>query len=138
MDFQKKMKQRKVIAVSYTALGLILMLADILNGFKNTFFFSFGFALTVMGFLRLFRNRKIMQTPQTMRKQELAEKDERSRMISERAKSWTFSLSITSCGLLVILLNFLGYREEALPFAWYVCGMVVLYWICWIVLRRKY
>lgn len=138
MEFQKKMKQRQLIAASYIALGLVLIIADILKGFENSFFFSFGFALTAMGLLRLFQARKISATKQTMRKQEVAENDERTRMICERAKSWTFSLSVTGSGILVILLNILGYREEALPFAWYVCGMVMLYWICWIILRRKY
>ena len=73
-----------------------------------------------------------------MRKQELAEADERIRMISERAKSWAFTLSIIGSGVLVIVLNVLGYREQALPFSWYVCAMATLYWICWVIIRKKY
>ena len=52
MGFQKKMKQRKIIAVSYIVLGFALVLANILNEFKNYFFFPFGIALMVMGILR--------------------------------------------------------------------------------------
>ncbi len=138
MEFQKKMKQRQIIAVSYIVLGLILVIADLLKGFENYFFFSFGIALLMMGALRLHRNRKITANEQTMRKQELAEKDERTRMISERARSWAFSLSITISGILVIVLNFMGLTEQALPFAWYVCGMVALYWVCWMIIQKKY
>ena len=42
MDFRKKMKQRFWIAISYIALGLILVIADAVNHFVNYFFSSFG------------------------------------------------------------------------------------------------
>ena len=138
MDFRKKMKQRLWIAISYIALGLILVIADAVNHFENYFFFSFGFALMVMGILRIIRHRKTMRNDQSIRKQELAESDERTRMIAERSRSWVFSLSVTGAGLLVIVLNILGHHDTALPFAWYVCGMVVLYWICYSVIDKKY
>ena len=138
MDFQKKMKIRKIISVSYIAAGLILVIANIGNSVENNFNFAFGFALLAMGILRLLCNRKITASEQSMRKQELAEADERIRMISERAKSWAFILSIIGSGVLVIVLNVLGYREQALPFSWYVCAMATLYWICWVVIQKKY
>ena len=138
MEFTKKLKQRFFIAISYILLGLAMVLGYILAESENYFFFSFGIALTLMGVLRLMKHRKIAKNDQTLRKQELAEQDERTRMISERARSWAFSLSIITAGVLVIVLNVLGYREQALPFAWYVCGMVTLYWICWFLIRKKY
>ena len=88
MAFEKKMKQRRIIALSYIALGLALAIADVLMDSENYFFCSFGVALLVMGILRLRRYRKITASDQTMRKQELAENDERTRMISERAKKY--------------------------------------------------
>ena len=138
MEFQKKMKQRHRVAVSYIVLGFVLVSAAVLTEVENYFFLSFGIALLVMGALRLYRNRKITATEQTMRKQELAENDERTRMIAERARSWSFSLSVTGSGILVIGLNLMGLSDTALPFAWYVCGMITLYWICWLILKKKY
>ena len=138
MDFKKKMKQRLIVAVSYMVIGAVLVFTDAVTGFENVFFFSFGIALTVMGVLRLFQYRKITRNAQTMRKQELAESDERTRMMSEKARSWAFTLSITGAGVWVIVQNLLGHHEEALPYAWFVCGMVVLYWISFVIIRKKY
>ena len=138
MDFRKKMNQRFAVAVGYILMGTALVVTDILKGFDNYFFFSFGFALVLMGILRLNKYRKITKNDHTMRKQELAESDERTRMMAERARSWSFSLSITGAGIAVIVLNVLGYQDAAQPFAWYVCGMCVLYWICFIIIRKKY
>lgn len=138
MEFKKKLKQRLYIAVSYILIGLILIVADALNHFNNYFFFSFGFALLVMGVLRLLRHRKITKDEKSMRKQELMEKDERYIMMSERAKSWAFSFSLMTAGFAVIVLSLLGYHDVAQPLAWYVCGQVALYWVFWFILGKKY
>lgn len=138
MEFKNKMKQRLTVAVSYIVFGLALIVTDAVNGFENDFFFSFGITLTVMGILRLFRYRKITRNAQTMRKQEVAESDERTRMMAEKARSWAFTLSITGAGIYVIVMNLLGHQEEAQPYAWYVCGMVALYWISFFLIRKKY
>lgn len=138
MEFKKKMKQRFVIALSYILLGIVLLLAAFAGKSDNYFFTSFGIALMLMGILRLFQYRKITTSDQALRKRELAESDERNRMMAERARSWAFSFSIMAAGILVIVLNLLGYNKEALPFAWFVCGMVALYWVCWLIIKRKY
>ena len=138
MEFKKKMKQRLYIAVSYILLGIVLLLAAFAGKSDNYFFTSFGIALMLMGILRLFQYRKITTSDQALRKRELAESDERNRMIAERARSWAFSFSILGAGILVIVLNLLGRHEEALPFAWCVCGMIAVYWICWNIMRKKY
>lgn len=138
MEFKKKLRTRLYVAISYILLGLVLIAANTLNHFENDFFFSFGIALLVMGVVRLIRHRKITKDEASMRKQEVAETDERFLMMSERAKSWAFSFSVLIAGIIVIVLSLLGYQEEALPFAWFVCGQVALYWVCWIILQKKY
>ena len=138
MEFKKKMKQRLTVAVSYIVFGLALVVTDATNGFENDFYFSFGITLTVMGILRFFQYRKITKDDRTMRKQEVAESDERTRMMAEKARSWAFTLSITGAGIYVIVMNLLGHQEEAQPYAWYVCGMVALYWISFFLIRKKY
>lgn len=138
MEFKKKLKQRRNIAVSYIVIGLALIAADALNHFENQFFFSFGMALIVMGILRLIRHRKITKSEASVRRQEVAETDERTLMMAEKARSWAFSYSIMIAGIAVIVLSLLGKHDAAQPFAWFVCGQIFLYWICWLILRKKY
>ena len=138
MEFKKKLKQRLYIAVSYIVIGLVLITVDALNHFDNQFFFSFGITLIVMGILRLIRHRKITKDDASIHRQEVAETDERTLMMAEKARSWAFSYSIMIAGIAVIVLSLLGKHDDAQPFAWFVCGEVVLYWICWLILRRKY
>ena len=138
MEFKKKLKTRLIVAVSYILLGLVLVAVDLMGQTDNYFYSSFGFALIIMGLLRIFRHRKITADEKSIRQQELTESDERTRMIAERARSWTFSLTVTLSGAIVLVLSLLGYHDESLPFAWLVCGMVTIYWICYLIIRKKY
>lgn len=138
MDFQKKMKQRQYLAVGYCVLGMILVIAYVIRDFENHFIFSFGTAMLVMGTFRIVENREITRNDKTMQQREVAESDERNRMISERAKSWTFSFTIMISGILVIILSILGYHDQAQPFAWLVCLMVAIYWVFWLIAKQKY
>ena len=138
MEFKKKLKTRLIVAVSYILLGLVLVAVDLMGQTDNYFYASFGFALVIMGLLRIFRHRKITADEKSIRQQELTESDERTRMIAERARSWTFSLTVTLSGAIVLVLSLLGYHDESLPFAWLVCGMVTVYWICYLIIRKKY
>lgn len=138
MEFKKKLKQRLYIAVSYIALGILLIAADALNHFDNYFFSAFGASMLIMGIVRILRHRKVIKDETTIRRQELAETDERALMMVERARSWAFSFSVMAAGIAVIGLSLLGYHDQALPLAWYVCGMVTVYWICWFIIRKKY
>lgn len=138
MDFEKKMKQRLYIAVGYCVLGTALTITAVVTNFENNFIISYGLALVVLGILRIVQNRKITKTQQSMHRREVAESDERNRMLAERAKSWAFSFSILIAGILVIILSILGYHDQAQPFAWFVCLMVVLYWVFWLIARKKY
>lgn len=138
MDFEKKMKLRLYIGIAYCAIGIILVLAGILNHFDNHFISSFGFALLAIGILRIVQNHKTTKSEKAMHRREIAESDERNRMISERAKSWAFSFSITLSGIVVIILSVMGYHDLAQPFSWFVCLMVALYWVFWMVASRKF
>ena len=138
MEFKKILRTRLYIAVSYIVIGLVLITADALNHFENTFFFSFGAALLIMGILRLIRHKKVTKDDASIHRQEVAENDERTLMMNEKARSWAFSYSIMIAGIAVIVLSLLGKHDAAQPFAWLVCGQVALYWICWMILRKKY
>jgi uncharacterized membrane protein len=138
MEFKKKLQARLYIAVSYIVIGLLLIAADALNHFENQFFFYFGITLIVMGILRLLRHRKITRDDASIHRQEVVETDERTLMMAEKARSWAFSYSIMIAGIAVIVLSLLGKHDAAQPFAWYVCGMVVMYWISFIIIRKKY
>ena len=92
----------------------------------------------IMGIIRTIQYSQTIHDEKALRQKEVAETDERNRMMSERAKSWAFSFSLFLSGDAVIILSLLGKHELAVPIAWYLCGMTLLYWFFWNILRKKY
>lgn len=138
MDFEKKMKIRQYVAIFYCVLGAVLILGNLLMDYENHFILPFGIALLIIGVLRMMQNRKITKNEQTMHQREVMESDERNILISERARSWTFIFSVVAAGFIVLVLSVLGYHEQAQPFSWFVCAMIGLYWVFYLILKRKY
>lgn len=138
MEYQKKLKLRFVCAIGYLILGIVMAVTSWFSNVSGNYLFSMGIAMVTVGVLQVVRYNKIVKTPESIRKQELAETDERYQMLSERARSWAFSLYITLAGVAVIVLNLLGHAQAALPYAWSICGLLICYSGSWIYLQKKY
>lgn len=138
MEYKKKLKQRLFVNLSWAVLGVGMISYWLLSGTVNTYPLSLGIAFIIMGIIRTVQYKRIVHDEKAMKERETAEKDERNKMMSERAKSWAFSLSLFIAGNICIILSLLGKHEAALPFAWYLCGMTAVYWICWNIIRKKY
>jgi len=138
MEFQKKLKQRLFINLAWAVFGAGMILYWLLSDTDNIYPLSLGIAFSIMGIIRTVQYNHTVHNEKAMKEQKIAENDERNKMMSERAKSWAFSISLFVSGNLAIILPLLGKHKAALPFAWYLCGMTVLYWICWNIIRKKY
>lgn len=138
MEFKKKLKQRLYVNLFWAIFGLFLIAFWCIWQPENTYPLSLGITFVIMGILRMRQYRQDTNDEKTIRRKELAETDERNRMMLERAKSWAFSFSVFFAGDVAIILSLLGKHETAQIFAWYLCAMTALYWICWNIIRKKY
>ena len=138
MDYKKKLKQRLYVNLGWAGIGALFILFWCIRQPENTFPLSLGIAFVIMGVIRTIQYRQTVKDEQALRQKELAETDERNLMMNERAKSWAFSISVFIAGNLAIILSLLGKQDLALLFAWFLCGMTLLYWICWNIIRKKY
>ncbi len=138
MEFKKKLQKRLAVHILWGLFGLVMVLTSALGNLENQFLFPFGIALMVISVIRTIRYRKVAKDEQALRQQELAENDERYQMMNERAKSWALSFYLMISGFAVIVLSLLGYHDAALPIAWSICFLTVLYWLCWLFIQKKY
>ena len=90
MEFRKKLKTRLYIAIAYIVIGIITTAAAFVLKIENEFFQSYGIALAVCGILRLRQYIKLTSSEENIRKQEIAESDERNIAIANKARSWAF------------------------------------------------
>ena len=138
MNFKKKLKQRLFISILYIVLGILVIIAANVARPSNEFLSSFGFALAICGIAQIRKNPITSRDESKIKKQELKETDERNIEIMYRAKSMTFSISIMLAGGAVIVLQLMNKPELALPIAYVMCSVVVIYWVCYFFVRRKH
>ena len=137
MDYKKKLKQRLYIAVIYIALGVMMIAGTFMVKTDNDFISSFGFAIIVMGIVRIRNYFMITKNEDTIMKQEIIETDERNIAIQNKAKSATFSIYTLLLATAVIILSLFNMHEIAKWLAYAVLLLVAIYWVCYLVYQKK-
>ena len=137
MNFRKKLKIRLWVAISYIILGAGMIAVGIITRAENNFVSSFGFALLVIGIVRIRNHLIITRSEERIRKREILESDERNISIANRAKSITFSVYTLLLCLAVIILSFLKLHEIAMWLSVSVLVLLFIYWISYFIIRKR-
>ena len=137
MDFRKKLKTRLYVAISYMVLGVAMILIFNLVNTGNQYFSTLGFAFLVIGIARLRQYLIINKSEESVKKREIAESDERNIFIINKAKSLAFSIFVFAACVGVIVLQILNIKEYSFILSWVVCSLLLIYWICYWIIRKK-
>ncbi|MBP3390209.1 MAG: hypothetical protein J6L58_00770 [Clostridia bacterium] len=137
MDFRKKLRTRLYLAISYIVIGAVMIAASFITKTTNEFVSSFGFALLLIGIVRIRNHFIITKNDETIKKQEIAETDERNISIANRAKSLSFTLYVFAASITVIVLQILEMGELASVIGFTVCALIIIYWISYFIIRKK-
>ena len=123
------------IALIIAGLALIgLGFVEIVDEFWS----GMGSALLVMGIIRLLRFYRLKKNDSYREMTETAVTDERNQFIRMKAWSWAGYLFIMVSAIATIIFRILG-QDLLSQFASYaVCLMLVLYWVSYFVLKKKY
>ena len=104
----------------------------------DEFWSGMGGALIAVAVLRLLRERRLYTDAAYREKLEIAESDERNSYIRLKAWAWTGYLQIMILGVAVIMLKIMGLDMWSLAASYGVCLTLILYYISYFVLRKKY
>ena len=104
----------------------------------DEFWSGMGSALLVMGIIRLLRFYRLKKNDNYREKMETAVTDERNQFIRMKAWSWAGYLFIMVSAIATIIFKILGQDLLCQVASFAVCLMLVLYWISYFVLKKKY
>ena len=104
----------------------------------DEFWSGMGSALAIVGALRLLRFYRLKKNESYREKMETAATDERNQFIRMKAWSWAGYLFIIVSALGTIIFKILGQDLLSQVASYTVCLMLVLYWISYFVLKKKY
>ena len=137
MDFEKRLKTRLYVSLSYIVIGALLCALYLAKVFEGEYVLTLSTLLAVMGILRLFMYLKTVKTPEAKRRQKIAESDERNLSIIHKARSSAFLLYTLITALAVRALEILKKSEVASILALNVCSIIIIYWICYFIYKKK-
>ena len=129
--------KRLIACIVEIVIGLALLISN-LAGLTDTFWSGMGTALIVIGVIFLIRQIKY-QTSETYRESvDVEVNDERNKYLSMKAWSWAGYLFVLITAIAAVVLKIAGWDELVSMAAGSVCLIMVLYWLAYLVVRRKY
>lgn len=132
-----KQDRRIVAAIIYIVLGAVLLALGIME-VVDEFWSGMGGALMVVGVLRVVQFFRYRNNEEYREKAEVAAKDERNHYIRNKAWAWSGYLFILIAAVAVIVFKVAGQDTMSFAASMAVCLLLVLYWISFLVLSRKY
>ena len=132
-----KTDRRIVACMIYAVLGITLLCLGIAE-MVDAFWSGMGSALMVVGIVRLLRSYRLSRSETYREKREVAETDERFHFIRNKAWAWAGYLFIIICALSTIVFKLLNQDLLCMASGGAVCLMLVLFWVSFFILKKKY
>lgn len=132
-----KSGRKNYIYIVYIILGITLFVLGSM-GIVDEFWCGMGGGLIMISILRLIQVLRYRKNETYREKMEIEIQDERNRFIRNKAWAWTGYMFVLIAGVCTIVFKIIG--QELLSFAasYSVCLMLILYWISYLFLRKKY
>ena len=130
-------KRRIYVSIVWVILGIGLNVACFVTE-MDAFWSGVGTALLFVGILQLIRWRKYVSDSDYREKMDVESKDERNRYLTGRAWGWAGYLFVLISAIACIVFRILGEHLLSLAASSGVCLIVALYWISYLILKRKY
>ena len=129
--------RRIIVSIAWVIIGAVLI-GLAFAGKVDSFWNGMGSGLLVVGVLQLLRFYRFNKNEAYREKVEIALNDERNHFLRNKAWAWSGYLFIIIAAVSCIIFKIFG--QEVLSFAasGSVCLMLVLNWISYVVLKRKY
>ena len=130
-------KVRFGFSIFWVLLGAVLFGLGAAGTIDN-FWSGMGGGLIGVGLVQTVRHIRYRKDAEYREKTDTEVQDERNKFIAGKAWAWAGYFFVLIEGVLVVVFKLMG-REDLMLFAsWNVCGLLIVYWLCWLFLRKKY
>ena len=130
-------KVRMLASVLEIVIGAVLVGCSFLN-LVDEFWSGMGAALIVVGAIFLLRSVKYHTNKSYRENVDIQTGDERNKYLSIKAWSWSGYLFVVIAAVGTIVFKLLGKEELMMLCSGGECLIVFLYWISYVILRKKY
>ena len=131
------MKKKIWVSVLYIIIGAMTICFSF-AGMVDEFWSGMGSSLFIIGVIQLLRFYRFQKNEAYREKIEIEQMDERNHFIRNKAWAWAGYYFILLAGIGTIVFKIIGQDMLSQAAAYAVCLIMILYWICYHILKRKY
>ena len=132
-----KLTKRLIANIFELVVGVILTILGY-TGVVDSYWSGMGTALIFVGAIFLFRTFRYKTNTEYKEKVDVEVNDERNKYLRMMAWSWTGYFFVLIAAFASIILRILGYNQYSMMAGYAVCLLITLYWISFLILRRKH
>ena len=130
-------KLRLIISVLEMLIGTALIVCSHFN-IVDDFWSGFGVSVLIVGAIFLFKNIKYYANKTYRQEQDVLSQDERNKYISLKAWSWSGYLFVIIAAVGTIIFKVIGKEELMMLCSASICLVVIIYWVSYTILNKKY
>ena len=132
-----KFNKRLIANITEIVVGVILTVCGAV-GILDSYWSGMGTALIVVGGLMMIRQVRYSTNAAYKESVDVEIQDERNKFLRIKAWSWAGYFSVLIGAVASIVLKTLG-QDQLSQFAGFsVCLLMVLYWVSYLILKKKY
>ena len=132
-----KNNRRMLLSILWVFLGIGLVIATQIAELDE-FWSGMGSAFVFVGALQIFRWIKYSRDAQYREKVDVEQKDERNRFLSAKAWGWAGYLFVLISAVASMILRIAGQILLSYAASGALCLILVLYWVSYLIVRKKY
>ena len=132
-----KATKRLIANILEIVAGIILTVLGY-SGVVDSYWSGMGTALITVGVIFLFRTFRYKRDSEYKEKVDVEVNDERIKYLRMMAWSWTGYFFVLIAAFGSIIFKVLGYDQYSMMAGGAVCLLITLYWISFLILRRKH
>lgn len=137
MKTNRNIKARWILGILYLLIGLSLTVCGLLN-LVDDYWSGMGGALIIISVMQIVRLIRYKTSPQYKEETDTAVRDERNRFLGMKAWSWASYLFVIIAAVATIVFKVLGNDTLMFAASGSVCLMLILYWVSYLIVRKKY
>ena len=130
--------KRLVLSIFWIILGAVLMWLAIAEVIDAAYWSGMGGALIAVGVLQVIRNLRYRNNPEYQEKLDIEYGDERNKYLRMMSWAWTGYIVVLIEAIGVVVALIMGQHTIQVILAYSVCLIVGIYWIVYMILKRKY
>ena len=129
--------RRLLLSIAWVVIGIVLFVLSFME-VLDSFWSGLGGGLIAVGILQIIRHIRYRTNAEYKEKVDIEVNDERNKFLSSKAWAWTGYIFVLCCAVASIVYRVMGENELGSLCTTGLCLMVVIYFIAYMILKRKY